>query len=204
MEIKKHELRDEDTNIEFHSKSDGVFMPKELALNAHRSLPRIHWALDMITKNSWETVLDVGCKDGYLALTAARMDKEAVGIDPAIDAIEEAKNRAKKIPDKKVSFDAVRIEDYITDKHFDAVVLLDVLDRILDPKAVMKKCKKLGDNLLIALPCYYGRLGFDDENRNTDRIRVYKEPELKDDIKKWGLAIKKEFIVDGEFLMWLK
>lgn len=200
MELKRNkELRNKRENFKHYRKSDGSFMPAELSIKSHEAIPRLAWVAHKVEENKWKSILDVGCKDGYLTLTLSAMGISATGIDIARDAIKEAQRRASKLR-LQAQFQAIAIEDYITDDHYDALALLEVMDRVVDPKEVLSKCSRLADNILISTPNYYGRFGWNDKKRNTDRLRIYKEEELKELCKSYG-NIEEFDILDSAFIV---
>ena len=204
MELKNKYSKPEE-NYKYHLKGDGVWMPEEFAFKCYNTLPRLRWAFDKIVDSKAKSLLDVGGKDMYLSLTMAKEGLKVVGIDPTREAVKEARTRKEKFEQATgvkldAEFEDVMIEDYVTDQQFDIIALLDVLDRVIDPDIVMKKLKKLGKKVLISLPDYYQRFGFDDKKRNLDRVRIYKEDEIKKFLKKYG-KIEDFIIADGEFLI---
>ena len=202
MELKNNpELRDSVKYFEHYTESDKSYMPEEHSWQCEKTLPRLAWAVSVIGKEGFKSVIDFGCKDGFLPLSLPKYNVEAKGIDISRDAIELGRERAKKFG-LDVDFQIVTIEDYIDDKKWDCSCLLEVIDRVIDPKKVLNKCREVSDNLLLTTPDYYGRFGWDD-NRNVERLRIYKEPEIKDLLKEYG-EIKEFQILDGAYFIYLK
>jgi len=189
------ELKNWDKYIEHYSKSDGVYMPEEHCWQCERTLPRLAWAVSVIVKKGYKSVIDFGSKDGYLPLTLSRIGVEAKGVDLAKDAIEMARERNTKFG-TQAQFQVVAIEDYLPEKKYDCAVLFEVIDRVISPKKVLDKCKESADSLLLSTPDYYGRFGWDDRIRNLERLRIYKEPELIKLLEKYG-KIEEFTIADG-------
>jgi SAM-dependent methyltransferase len=202
MELKNNpELRDRDKYFEHYTESDKSYMPEEHSWQCEKTLPRLAWAMSVIGKEGFKSVIDLGTKDGYLVLSLSKYNVEAKGIDISRDAIEVARERAKKF-NLNVDFQIVMIEDYFDEKKWDCSCLLEVIDRVIDPKVVLDKCREISDNLLLTTPDYYGRFGWDD-SRNAERLRIYKEPELLALLKEYG-EIKEMQILDGAFFVYLK
>lgn len=90
-----------------------------------------------ITKNM--TVLDIGCGRGDITLFLAKDAKVCVGIDYSKDAIEIAKDAAKKFPKsirEKVNFkvmDAKKLD--FPDNYFDLIINIDVLEHLYKEEA---------------------------------------------------------------------
>lgn len=202
MELKaNNELRNREKYLEHYSVSDNSYMPEDHSIQAERTLPRLAWAIGTIMRQKFKSVIDMGTKDGYLVLSLSRQSIEAKGIDLSKDAIEIARERAKKF-NLNAQFQVVGIEDYVDDKVYDCSCLLEVLDRVISPDEVLKKCATLSKNLLVTVPDYYGRFGWDDD-RNKERLRIFKEPEFKKLLRKYG-EIKEFNVIDGAYFAWVK
>jgi len=109
--------------------------------------------LDEITINS--AVLDVGCATGYLGEHLVKDKKCKVwGIEPDISAANVARtNGYSEVINKKIE-EAVNDEKIIGEK-FDFIIIGDVLEHLVDPKAVLVKIKKFlkeSGKILISLP----------------------------------------------------
>ncbi len=85
-----------------------------------------------------KTVLDLGCGDGSYTLDFPTLGvKEVVGVDPAGVAIEAANAKVHELGlDDKVKFEVGNIyelDSYLSDNHFDCIVLRGVLHHLPDP-----------------------------------------------------------------------
>ena len=81
-----------------------------------------------------DSLLDLACGDGLMTAMFAERFKRVVGVDASGAHVAEAKRR---LPDAQF-FESL-IEEFETDEKFDAVFLLDILEHVIDPVAVLKK-----------------------------------------------------------------
>lgn len=83
---------------------------------------------DLILKHlqNRETILDVGCATGSLAIALSQLQKKVYGIDLNEKMIAIAKNRAKAEASKAVFsvFDMTRLEERFPDNYFDGIICL--------------------------------------------------------------------------------
>ena len=84
-------------------------------------------------------VLDLGCAGGFMAEAMTNKGARVTGIDPAGDAIEAAKNRAKVIG-QNIQYD-VGVGEALPyqDAAFDTVVCVDVLEHVSDLTKVVEE-----------------------------------------------------------------
>ena len=102
--------------------------------------------LNFIPKGNYESMLDIGCGEGYFAKNAKEIFniKYAAGIEYTIEASQKA---SEKI-DKVYNGDANQIlENNLIDGKFDLIVLGDVLEHLVDPWKLIKNLNNiLNDN----------------------------------------------------------
>lgn len=80
------------------------------------------------------SLLDLACGDGLMtAMFSQRFDR-VVGVDASSKHIDEAR---KRVP--SAQFHDSLIEDFQSDEKFDTVLLLDILEHVVDPVAVLRK-----------------------------------------------------------------
>lgn len=159
-----------------------VFAPlaDDRALNAHRMIPRVAWALDVAKELQPKSVLDLGCLEGYTALTIANhVDsvERIVGVDLSADGIELATSR-KTLVKASSEFIQQSIEDYLeqcTEK-FDMVVCFEVIEHVLDPELLIKlidKVKSDKGQILISTPAFEAPTFGKNDVANKCHIRLY-------------------------------
>jgi 2-polyprenyl-3-methyl-5-hydroxy-6-metoxy-1,4-benzoquinol methylase len=121
------------------------------AINAHLCLATIRAAVSSVRPPpvvsgggtpSPETpgsgrLLEVGCAAGYF-LNAARTDFEVSGVEPSRWAAAEASRRFGV----KVHAGTL-VEAAFPDTHFDVVAMVDVIEHLADPAAVLAECRKV-------------------------------------------------------------
>ncbi len=80
------------------------------------------------------SLLDLACGDGLMTAMFAEHFDRVVGVDASGVHVAEARRRLPS-----ASFFESLIEDFEIDEKFDAVFLLDILEHVIDPVAVLKK-----------------------------------------------------------------
>lgn len=108
------------------------------------------YKMDLISKYSGNSVLDVGCATGLYVNELARMGYQAVGVDFHLAFLE----RAREGPGRFVCFDLEEGAHLpFADSEFETLLLLDILEHVQDEKKLLKEawrvCRK---NVLVAVP----------------------------------------------------
>lgn len=155
----------------------------EEALNAHRIFPRVNWALDLAKEFKPEHILDLGCLEGYAALTVAKhVDsvKSGWGVDLSHDGIELAKRRAKnyRVP---IKFEEQTIEGFLksmvrSNKKFDFIMLFEVIEHVKSPELVLElidKVKSKDGLVLISTPAFESPTYGKNDVINKCHVRLY-------------------------------
>jgi 2-polyprenyl-3-methyl-5-hydroxy-6-metoxy-1,4-benzoquinol methylase len=81
-----------------------------------------------------DSLLDLACGDGMMTAMFAQHFERVVGVDASGAHVQAARDR---LPQARF-FESL-IEDFNLDEKFDAVFLLDILEHVVDPVAVLKK-----------------------------------------------------------------
>lgn len=154
-------------------------LPDDRALNAHRIIPRIAWALDVAKEYKPKKVLDLGCLEGFAALTIANHVniERAVGVDLSQEGIDLANSR-KGLVKADMEFIQGTIEDYLefTDEKFDMIMLFEVIEHVKDPEYLLKLIDKVkSDNgvVLISTPSFEAPTFGKNDVQNKCHIRLY-------------------------------
>lgn len=114
----------------------------------HRIMKYDQFFIDNIGKN--DSVIDIGCGNGYLTYQIAKKAKFVAAIDLNPKNILVAKKRftANNI-DYKIA-DATKIQEF--DQKFDVIVLSNVLEHLDNRVWFLKKVKTLAPKILIRVP----------------------------------------------------
>jgi len=167
--------------------SHHLFKPvyDEVAFNAHRVFPRIQWALDVAKEIKAKRVLDLGCLEGYTALTLLTNCPSVVyveGVDLSQEGIDIAKKRVK---DRKLQEQAKftqgsvesRLMWYIRNGiKFDMICNFELMEHVKDPELVielMNKVKTKKGSVLISTPDFEAPTFGKDDEQNKCHIRLY-------------------------------
>ena len=177
-------LEQKDFNIDnyenFYSDHYFLEMSDDMAFNAHRGIPRVAWAVDVAEELEPESVLDLGCLEGFTLLTLCNKVpsiKRGVGVDLSADGIRLA-NRRKDLLKADVSFIQDTVENYLENcnEKFDLICLFEVIEHVKDPDYVIKLMDKvLSDKgqILISTPSFESPAYGKNDVQNKCHIRLY-------------------------------
>jgi 2-polyprenyl-3-methyl-5-hydroxy-6-metoxy-1,4-benzoquinol methylase len=159
-----------------------IFSPLEdnMAINAHRQIPRVAWAVEKAKQLQPKKVLDLGCLEGFTALTLANKIpsvERAVGVDLSQEGIDIAKSRVDMVR-ADVEFIKDSIEHYLetTDEKFDFICLFEVIEHVKDPELLIKlidRVKTDDAHILISTPDFEAPTFGKDDEKNKCHIRLY-------------------------------
>ena len=177
-------LHEKDFTIEnyegFYEDHFFASLPDDKVINAHRLLPRVNWAVQIAKQVKPKSVLDLGCLEGFTALTLANNVEgiqSIVGVDLSKDGIEKANGRVGLVK-PNATFIQDSIENFLetTKLKFDFICLFEVIEHVKDPELLIKlidSVKTEDANILISTPAFESpRFGKDDE-QNKCHIRLY-------------------------------
>lgn len=183
-------------------------LPMELALNCEGMADRFAWVIKSIKDKSQRFICDLGCADGYVSLTLARYGNICIGVNLYKKSVDLANYRAI-VADLPAHFVCEDIFDHVG--KYDAVVLMEVLEHLPDPKAGIEKGLSLlreGGSLYLSTP-RDDHVGVEQHLKEKDRknwddgspaghLRLFTEPEFRDLLKDYKIV---QFVVDGERCM---
>lgn len=130
----------------------------------------IHAALYSCTPH---TVLDIGCAEGMYAISAARADAVAVGIDISETKLQRAVSYAAEfeVTDKAFFLSADGHHLPFGDDSFDMVICSQVLEHLSDPELAMRELARVAKRwVIISVPVWswLGPMGFGSPLRSRD------------------------------------
>ncbi len=167
--------------------SHHMFRPvkDEVAFSAHRIMPRIGWALDVAKEIKAKRVLDLGCLEGYTALTLLThcpSVEYVEGVDLSQEGIDLAN---KRVSDKGIEGQAKFVQGTIekwlewyvkNDIQFDLICNFELMEHVKDPELVidlMNKVKTKKGTVLISTPDFEAPTYGKDDEQNKCHIRLY-------------------------------
>jgi len=138
--------------------------------------------------NNTDTILDLGCGNGFLTSDVATKAQKIIGIDQNPENIKIAKNK------------------YQNDKKFDKIILSNVLEHIENRVDFLNDLHQLSDTILLRVPMidrdwlsvYKKENGFDYKLDKTHYIE-YTLKILKKELSQSGWTINSYSIQFGEF-----
>jgi 2-polyprenyl-3-methyl-5-hydroxy-6-metoxy-1,4-benzoquinol methylase len=165
---------------EFYADHHFSPLPEDSALNAHRFIPRVNWALDIAKELQPKRILDLGCLDGFTLLTLTNHVKsieQAVGVDLSQEGVSLAKQRAKAHNLPCIFFQD-SIEAFLEDctKQFDLITMFEVIEHVKSPRVVLKlidKVKAPNGTVLVSTPDFEAPTFGKDDEQNKCHIRLY-------------------------------
>lgn len=107
-------------------------------------------ALSCIENAHGDTLLDLACGDGVLTEIFVQHFKKVVGVDASGKHLADAK---KRLP--SVEFHESLIEELVIEEKFDNVFLLNLLEHVVDPVAILQKAAsflKKDGTLIVHVP----------------------------------------------------
>jgi 2-polyprenyl-3-methyl-5-hydroxy-6-metoxy-1,4-benzoquinol methylase len=126
----------------FYSNYRRNFTPSDAVRNAHERIPRFGLIRRWMTENTPKTILDLGCFDGFSVLNLAEaFGASGVGVDLDEEALAYARRLAAEM---RVSCRFVRsfIEDLDLGQKFDAILLTEILEHVLDPATIIHAAER--------------------------------------------------------------
>jgi len=189
MKTKNKRLLDKEANRSYYSKSDSNYIDPNICTKAHLALDRVAWVREWVHRLRSKYHLDIGTKDGYTCLTLASEGVRCLGIDPSVDAIEEATLRARERTIDAV-FQVNYLEDIEPTIKFNTASMMEVLEHVVDVDIALGKLCTLAEYILITTPDAGGRHGLLDSDQNEEHIRVFTQEELAETISKYGEIIE--------------
>ncbi len=174
--------------------AEGGIHPKHRLTNYHQ------FFIDNVSPN--DTVLDIGCGNGFLTCDLAKKARHVTAIDINKDNIEFARMNYNRENIKYLHGDATRFD---FKARFDIVVMSNLLEHIDNRLYFLSKIRKLANTFLIRVPqfdrdwltYYKSELGVEYRLDPTHKIE-YTMASLSRELKQAGMGIKKASIHFGE------
>lgn len=185
--------------------------PEEHVLLADQIYPRWNWVLNKLSEEGAKTMLDVGCSDGVLTLTASSRGVQSHGINLYKPSIELAKQRAERLALKNATFEAVDLLD-MTEKKYDAVVAMEIIEHVPSPAKFLDRLNTLrSENGWVYLTTPNGCFDKGDGNRPDwdckgpqdvrGHVRVYTKESMEKQLEGWEI---KELSVNPDNLLYVQ
>ncbi|MDA3855185.1 MAG: class I SAM-dependent methyltransferase [Candidatus Woesearchaeota archaeon] len=192
-------------NISYSMIKIFITIPNEKNQPKHKIVNYFKFFTDNVGKS--DTVLDIGCAEGYLAYELSKKCKKVVGIEILDKKIKVAKTRYKRDNLIFVSGDATKY-DYseFKIKKFDKIILSNVLEHIKYRVKFLKSLSSLSDTILIRVPMitrdwlsvYKKENGYNYKLDPT-HYTEYTLEQVYDEMDKAGFRVESYHINFGEF-----
>lgn len=177
---------------------------EDIAKDCSMLAPRFRWVINRIEQNKVKTAIDLGCADGYLALTLAGKGLKTTGVNLYGPSVNIARERADKF---KVDATFIQKDIFDIKGKYDAVILFEVLEHLPNPRKAIDHCMSLvapGGRLYLSTP-RIDHLGIElhkqEEHKSWDdglpsgHLRIFTEGELINLFK--GYTIE-QMVVDSQ------
>ena len=203
-------IASQDAYRDYYKTMRGGICPEDLIFRRHEEVKRFAKIRELILERKHKTVLDLGCLDGWQLLNLAASGIKGVGVDLCKSALDVGWERAKKWGFNDLLFIESAIEDFniiwaapsaASAKgmlNFDAVIISEVLEHVLDPVACMRTAANHlapGGIVYVSVPAtpipHHGKL-----EDAREHLRVYSEQDIIDVAKAAGL----HRVVDHEII----
>lgn len=193
------------------------------------SFPRVDWAIARLRAMGAKKVLEVGIGDGVPAFRYAEAGFQVVGIDVDPRRVQRANQYAVKAgyltesykeehrattpdfpADARVQFRhgaAEAIPDVVKALGpFDAVILAELIEHVIDPKKVLDGADALGGHVLVTTPdggsswSYFQNKQHPDSS-HSGHVRALSLHDLEDLIVRRGRLVESHTLADTDFLL---
>ena len=119
-----------------------VHLPPEAIPRRHEQIPRLAQIRTWMAARPPAKVLDLGCFDGFALLNVCHAFGAAgVGVDLDREALAQAARSAQALG-IQAAFVESALEDLGLGETFDAVLLMEVLEHVLDPRAALEAAER--------------------------------------------------------------
>jgi SAM-dependent methyltransferase len=192
---------------EYYRTMRGGICPEDQVFRRHEQIKRFAMIRKLILERKHKTVLDLGCLDGWQLLNLASSGVTGVGVDLSPQALAVAFERSAKwgfglrfIESSIEDFDILGNSPCPVDG-FDAVILSEVLEHVLDPLACLKTAARhlaKGGVVYVSVPAspvpHHGKL-----EDAREHLRVFSEEDLTSFATQAGLSVVVDQHVIQEF-----
>lgn len=158
-----------------------TFLPEPLLAKAHLIHQRCGRVRTRLMEQGARDVVELGCFDGWISLNLAlTTTMHTEGVDCAAYAVAEANQRAARLGLTSVFHEAM-LESIDLPPQYDAVLLLEVLEHVIDVDAAVAAAERLlrpGGRVYISCPKTAPVHQHERERR--EHVRLIDEPALRD------------------------
>lgn len=199
----KHAFNKEDYIKYYSEQLEEKPFDEEVAFNIHKYIPRYNWMVNKLVKKLPKTLCDLGCADGALCLTLAKMGVLTTGVNLHKPSVDFANNRARKnrlYDNMMARFLCMDLFD--KQGKYEVVSMQEVLEHLPDPQKGVDHAMSLldvGGRAFFSTPrvdhmgvelhkAEIGHKKWYEEDAPTGHLRLMTEEEFKDLFKKYKIV----------------
>ncbi len=202
----KHAFNEEDYKKYYSDDLVENPVPEIIAYDCARLNPRFEWLMKKLGEQKPKTLIDLGCADGYVCLSAAKqLGVDCVGYNLYKSSVKIANGRAEN---GALSAKFICDDLFNAKGKYDAVVLMEVLEHLPDPQKAIDFCMSLvadGGSFYLSTPST-DHVGIEqhlntpnreswDDGKPSGHLRLFNEEQLKSLLKNYTI---KEITQDTE------
>jgi SAM-dependent methyltransferase len=161
------------------------------------------WILDLIRPGIRGRVLEIGAGTGNFAAELRALGASLTAVEPSVRLGKKLRERVQNVPNVTI-IEGVLSD--VTDRGFDAAVMLNVLEHIEDEAAVLADVLERlapGGTLSIWVPAF--AFLYSDFDKKVGHFRRYRKPQLVNVVSAAGFTVRSARYVNlpGFFAWWL-
>lgn len=167
---------------EFYTSHRPSFVKADVIHKIHTTIPRLATVRRVMEKQRPKSILELGCLDGFaLNHLCQELKATGFGVDLDPEAIAHGREVTKSLK-IAVEFEQGFIEDLDLGTTFDAILIAEVLEHVIDPEEVLAVAEKhLAPGGMIYLTCPASPVPhFGNEHEEKEHLRCFSPEDFKE------------------------